>query len=881
MKPNIPVSALPTEMDPENRVTAVYSTQVLFPKLGPVGVQRIVRQYARVLRDYASAVELVGQATAFFERYGIKVEIPPPPPPSTKRDPRFRPILYANISQQSRFAEALAPFASPKASASALSALSKSQVQGSATSFSGTGGSLSRTPSGAASRAPGLTYDAAAVLPAHIARLLTQDPSADIDRAGRLVLEPLSPSLLNGAGKQVRDFVDSAGANAVLSSDLLDVSLEASARGFALAQILHGLAQPNVVIDELLRLGQVKSSGVWLSDDLHNTDDKVGLIAATLAGPNGSPLGERQETLSPLIDRAVDLLKRLRTPEGLLFERLRTDTAVHKQVNGFVIGLVDDIGIDGNNVPLGDEVVMTGSREWAFKRSERLNLKVGTPTLRGPFHAEAVTPNSELTVSESSLTEAARFTESGSGRSESRTNESSTFNASTFRQSLSTLSEDGINSDGAFSQNSTLFDTLRERRREAIERTLVQISSNNEQRSGSMERTVTSVARSYTTRGKDDRFATTELAFQVAAPVEAEVLLEGVGLVWCPRMISPFMYLHGLIVDFERQSEAEYLVQNYVLDPVRPLEVYEQSSFTHEIAIKGDTSYQAKDFSFTIPAGQIGWELDPTATTVAFRNGVFDDYDIWDRPNWDDLEVWNAWIQSIAVNGNSVSGRAVLETTDPEYLNKGFLTFTIVMRQLTLESRAALANFDHENKEAAAQRLAVAVRARQFGRLRRDELIEQYENNTSLQDEAFGRLIRQVFVAGSPEHASYFREILHSCIEWGEAKMRFEPGDVSSLPFPHLPPSHFMNTPGVRFTLPVLASAEEAFFAALEEGAGTFYQDAANAVRETVENYRVEVERLKRDDPSGLVLDRYSSQLILGRHLEAVLSEHPFADPVA
>ncbi len=883
MRPNIPQSALPTQMDPENRVTVVYTTQVLMPKLGPVGTQRFVRQYARVLRDYAAAVTLVEAARAFTKRFGVPIEIPTAPHRATGRDPRFSPVLSAGNAYLSSHAVALASFAGAKASVAALSSLSGPVVDEPTALKAYTRAamqSVMRASIAAPALGSGLTYQASAVLPPSTASLLTNEPAADVDQSGRLLLQELSPNLLIGAGKAVRDFAATAGVSGQLSAEMVRSSMEASARGFALAQLLHGLAQPNVVIAELLRVQLVQPTGSWLSARLLNSEDPLALITKALAGQRERN-SSRREALGQLMDRSQAFLKQLGMPDGTLMLRLRADEEVRAQVYDFLGRLVDGIGIDGSMVPMAEDTVVTGSREWAFKRSERLNLKVGTPTLRGPFRAEAVSPNSELNISEASLSETVRFTETGTGRSQSRTSESSNFSASTFRQSLSTLSEEGINNEGAFSSNSTLFDTLRERRREAIERTLVQVSSSNEQRSGSQERTVTSLSRSYTTRGKDASFATTELSFQVAAPVEAEVLLESVGLVWCPRMDSPFIYLHQLIVNYERQAEFEYLEQNISLDPVRPVEVYEQSTFTHEMAIKGDTGYQAKEYSFTIPAGQIGWDLDRTATDVYFRNGTAGDYNWDERLNWDDLENWHAWLLSVSVQGGQVMGVAVLETTDPEWLNKGFLTFKIVMRRLTEETRVALDNYDREKQEAAAQRRAVIVRARQYARLRRDELIEQYESNTALREEAFSRLTQQVFQGSAPEHASYYREILHSCIEWGEAKMRFEPGALTSLPFPHLPPSHFMNAVGVRFTLPVLASAEESFFDALETGAGSYHRDAAKAVRQTVDNYRTEVERLKREDPGGLVLDRYSSQLVLGSHLEAVLSHHPFAEPLA
>jgi hypothetical protein len=460
-----------------------------------------------------------------------------------------------------------------------------------------------------------------------------------------------------------------------------------------------------------------------------------------------------------------------------------------------------------------------------------------------------------------------------------RTSESATFSSATFRQALSHMAEEGINSEAAFASDTTLFDSLRERRREAVERTLTQISSSNEQRSGVVARTVTSTARSYTTRGKDARFATTEVSFQVAAPVDVEIRLEDVGLVWCPRMRSPFIALHRLITNFEDEAREEYLKQNQVIDPVRPPEVFETASFKKEKGVRGNKSTQTVDFSFEVPAQYLDWELDQAATKVDFRNGTSDDYN-WDEQwNWDDLENWHAFLRTLSRSGNTVSGVAVLETTDPETFNRGFLTFEIGMRRLTDESRVAIEAYDADRQEAAAQRLAVEVRANQYARLRRDELIEQYEGSYELQEEAFANLIKQVFQGANPDYVSYWREIVRSCIEWSGAAIRFEPGEIDELAFPHLPPSHFMNALGIRFILPIFRSAETAFFEALQTGAGSYHQTAATTVREAVDRYRGRVNELKESDPGALVLDAYKSELVLGRHLEAVLSEHPFAEP--
>jgi hypothetical protein len=317
-----------------------------------------------------------------------------------------------------------------------------------------------------------------------------------------------------------------------------------------------------------------------------------------------------------------------------------------------------------------------------------------------------------------------------------------------------------------------------------------------------------------------------------------------------------------------------------VVDPVRPPEVFETASFAREQGIRGNTRNQSVTFTFPVPAQYLDWELDVAATKIDFRNGTSADYN-WDEQwNWDDLENWLASIRSISRVGNVITGVAVLETTDPELLNRGFLTFDFAMKRLTDESRVAIEAYERDREEAAAQRQAVAVRARQYARLRRDELIEQYEASYELQEEAFAVLVKRVFQGTNPDHVSYWLEILRSCIEWSRVAMRMEPGDMATLAQPQLPPSHFMNAQGIRFILPILRSAETAFFEALETGAGTYHSSAATTVREFVGDYRDRVEALKEDDPDDLlVLDAYTSEMVLGRHLEAVMSAHPFAEP--
>jgi hypothetical protein len=854
VRASIPESALPTSLSADNRLTTIYPTHVLFPKLGPLAAQRYTQQYARVVRDYAAAAELVVAAREFAQTYGKPAAVPAPPPPGSVEDLRLEPPLTGTNAYFSGYLAGLAPFSS------------------------------ARVRERRGTRDGGLRvarFEATAVWPSEVEEVLRDEPELDVTDTGRLIIQPISPEHLIARIATLARGEEWAGSDrVVVDGATVETETTSAAEGYALAKILHGLARPNVVMADMLALDLVNQSGAWLGNELADAADVVLELATQLAG-QAEGVTVRERELRVLIERATGLLETLGVTGSALLDRLKDSAPVRRAAFRYVVWKGDLLNtLDPSIVPLPDDTVVVGSREWAFSRTERLSIEVGTPTLRGPFATDAVAPASELVTSESSLQEVVAFSEEVSGRASTRVSETATFNSSTFRQALSHMAEEGVNDEAAFAQDTTLFESLRERRREAIDRTLTQISTNNEQRTGVVGRTVTSTARSYTTRGKDERYATTEVSFQVAAPIDVEVRLEDVGLVWCPRMPSPFMALHRLIYAFEEQARRDYLLQNQVVDPVRPPEVFETASFAREQGIRGNTKNQSVTFTFPIPAQYLDWELDRAATKIDFRNGTIDDYNFDEAWNWDDLENWLASISSISRVGNDITGVAVLETTDPELLNRGFLTFDFAMKRLTDESRVAIEAYERDRQDAAAQRQAVEVRARQYARLRRDELIEQYESSYELQEEAFAVLVKRVFQGTNPDHVSYWREILRSCVEWSRVAMRMEPGDMATLAHPQLSPSHFMNAQGIRFILPILRSAEAAFFEALETGAGTYHSRAAATVREFVNDYRDRVEALKEDDPDDLlVLDAYMSEMVLGRHLEAVMSAHPFAEP--
>ena len=840
------------------------------------------------------AAELVQAARSYESKYGQPVAIPAPPPPAQKKDLRFRHPLMLASDYRTHYLAGLSAFASPKPEA-LLRGVNRATAQASRAAANSAASARSsgatKATAGAVAPAARLApeandvgkahFVATGVWPATVTRLLRDEPLLEIEPDGRLVVQPLGPrEYLSLTALRAQEATwTKPGAKAVPAATVRK-EVDESARGFELAQILHGIAQPNAVIEDLLATKAIEPNGPWLGKTLRNAADSLDAISRILV-EGDTAAKPRVDAIGPLIAQALAQLLAALGPSGQAqLQRLRQPSALQARLFAYIVNRVDRLGgIDPGLTPLPDDTVIVGSREWAFRRTERLSVAVGTPTLRGPFATEAVAPASKLVLSESSLQEVVSFREEGTARSRSSARESASFSASTFRQALAHMSEEGINSEGAFSQETTLFDTLRERRRETIERTLTQISRSNEQRSGSASRSVTSQARSYTTRGKDAVHATTEVLFQVAAPVEVQVRLEDVGLVWCPRLASPFIALHRLVTEHERESRFDYLRQNQVIDPTRPPNDFESATFKKELSVRGNVRTQVVAFDIEIPGQYQDWELDAAACTVDFRNGTSADYN-WDEMwNLDDLENWHVFFRSIQRSAFNITGSVVFETTDPEMLNRGFIMINVAVRRLTEAARAAIADFEADRQEAANQRQAVEVRANQYARLRRDELIEQYEDSLELQEEAFSALTRTVFRGGGQAHVSYWREILRSCIDWSAAGMRFEPAEMNAMAYTHLPPSHFMNAQGIRFILPVHRSAEGAFFDALQRGAGTYFQQAATKVRQFVDGYREIVEEAKAGEPEKLILDKYTSELVLGRHLEAVLSEHPFAQP--
>lgn len=883
MKTSIPDNVLPTVLATPNSLTTTYTTNVMYPKLGPLAVNRYTRVIAGLLQDYAAAMSLVGRIRDYNTLFDTPVTVIEQPKDWLREIAVFKPMLENVDTYLQTFIADLSEFRSPQVNLNTMTnygardSFSTSRPSSNIPMDTNTTRHINiRLPS-APIRNPIVVLNGNTEN--HIGAVSDMGTSELELINGRITAKLITPIKLMHITNEMSENISNDGSIKADEKTIKETEIQQK-RAYLLGNIMHGLSKVNAILPDMIDKKIINVKDSLLNKTFLNDDRYLDTIAKTL-DEQTTVEPTRMKGVAKLVDQGLIYLEKLGLKNDKFVQKYRKDATFKKRVQRYIIGKMDIARpIDNSLVPLPNDTDIINSREWAFQRTERLELILGTPVLRGPFNAESVSPNSELTIAESFTSEQFNLSETITGQSQASSTERASFTSRRFQSALNNMTENGISDENAFNNEQTLLNTLREQRREAIDRTLTSISNENEQRTVSASSTTTSTSRSYTTRGKDTSFSTTELAFQVSAPVQAKVFLEDVNIVWAPSVPSPFLQLHNIIEKHASSSEFEYIEQNLIVDPVRPIELYDRQTIKKELSIRGRNRYQSKTFDIQIDAiySNDGWELDKAASTISFRNGTSDDYN-WDEAwNWDDLENWSTFFKSIYQEGNQIKGEAVLETTDPEYFNKGFLVLQLVMRRLSEQSRADLRAYAAEQASVEAERRAVFSRARQYAKLKKEELITQYQNSIDLREEAFNALIHQVFQGISPEHYGYYKEIIYSSINWNNTTIHFEANPASNLPYPEYSRSHFMNSSRIRFILPIKRTAEVAFFEALGKNGNNYYRSSANKVREFTDKYRDRVEVLKNTSSNTLILDDYTREIVIGRHLEAVMSKHPFKE---
>lgn len=162
---------------------------------------------------------------------------------------------------------------------------------------------------------------------------------------------------------------------------------------------------------------------------------------------------------------------------------------------------------------------------------------------------------------------------------------------------------------------------------------------------------------------------------------------------------------------------------------------------------------------------------------------------------------------------------------------------------------------------------ALAAQAKQYARIKQREFIERHERLDSISKILFDALVKRSFTFLYYQNHSYYKEIIARCIDWNRVKIEFESEEMNSLFYPDFPPDHFMDSPEVRFFLPIIKNAERILIDTLKTYGNLFVSTSA-------EYALTKIEALRNEVKNGAKLDEFDQEVVVGDHIEAVMSNH-------
>lgn len=815
MKTNIPDSVFPTELSENNAITTSYTTNTLIPRPGPLLLAPFVRLIPRLIEEYQSAADLLKDSQTFEKQYETKLEI---------TSSKINQSIFNKLSQQESF---------------------KSNIKSNITKLQKT------------------------------LKKKSNNTNTLLPTSALFSNFTNRPSIPNIPALHITDNEDNdTQTDHTPQSELIKTADETI--------LLKGFAQPNAIIGKLSEKKLLQDSGKILSSQIQEIGSNPQLkLIEFLLDDNTLPNNQELEEFETLFDLAIS--NHLPTQnQNSTSQLIQQDSSFKKLFMKYSWQHLNQVfSFKDYLFPIKPNQ-NKGYSEWAFQRSEKLTMQLGTPEFKGPISTESLTPNSELSVSESlnisDFSGQNTLQTQSNARSESQSSSLST----RFQHQLSNMTEEGMQDEAEFSKTSLLVNSLREQRRASINHVINQLSRENQSVAYSQKFTTSNASREYTSRGVDSDQAMTELAFQVSTPVDVSIKLDAVNLAWCPRIASPFLDLHRLVINHGRKSLTEFLTQNKIPDPLEPIFSYDTKEDTKEdtVTVPNLLGPIPFEFSFEMDGNFKGWELDTehAGVTQHTETKVFGLFPI-------KHDHADAHIDFITFNGSKVNVKVILNTNYNNSQNSlgghptySTFSFYLPFRKLDESTRLAFKEYAVNQQETRQQRGAIKSKARQYAHLRKEELIDRYANEYDLKEEVFRALVRQVFSDESQSRHSYYLEILRSYIDWEHASIRMESASIDRLAYPDYPADHFMNAPAARLILPINKTSESSFFDLLEASAGPYYRKTANETESIIKNYRKTLETFKTSTPEKLVLDQYKSELVLGKHYEAVLSKSKFSE---
>ena len=650
------------------------------------------------------------------------------------------------------------------------------------------------------------------------------------------------------------------------------------------AKLIAKLSADNAFMVGMVKRGELAVEDKLISQELIGLKPQqaVGKLVQTLSKVRGGARGASKLHKAMANSLVSEILKGDKKFTAVS-DYIREDIGLHDQVLELVAGAIKDLGIVETENSLSD-VNIVNSREWAFFRKEHVDIQLQTPKLRGPVSVNAVSPESELFIQQSKSVSTQSLI--GNSQNLSSVSSSSVILSNQVKSNLGTLFDFGSNLGTSMSEQGFSRDTNRSEKRSIVESTLSEVSQNNAMQTLSGSSTNSTQVREYRTEGKDDKYATTEVAFEVFSPVKITHYLDAIGTVWCPRILNPYRELITLINEYEEMIRREYISENKIVNPSAPIPSYESYTdhvyeTTKKTSIDDDEVFE-ESVVVELTAGEVrdGYIFD-NKVTCRFKQ---DDTCTTDALSVSQYKVFPATIE--VVSGKKVLVHTKYKIIDENTINPDsvWLEFTLTTYRYSQVYLEQLKDYEQTvNFVNPARTDAIAVQAKKYARLKREELIKKYEISISdLKDFNFTSLMKDMFMNNSGNKGwSYYHGVIKSCIDWNKATYEIEPGTANALLELGKSPYHFLNADAIRFFLPVHTHSEEAFFEAVGNSVDSDWREMFDEVKDYIDQQRSLVEKMRErmspDDIKQLTLDEYDSEIVLGRHLESVLSNHPFS----
>ena len=508
-------------------------------------------------------------------------------------------------------------------------------------------------------------------------------------------------------------------------------------------------------------------------------------------------------------------------------------------------------------------------KEWALDTQERLKISFGTPNLRGPVEAYSISPKGVVRNEYHMSSEKQTSLSTNESYGNKMTDVIST-NLQRFNKMLGTTYD--VNDSSADIISGNIRSSMNETRRSVIHSIIQEM--NNSHGSSTLDKTSINTSHASITEspGIDLKLSATHHKFKVVVPIEITTEIHNVCLTWCPTIRNPFMYIRGKLTDVYNKAYSEYITQHYVPRLKKPYINFIKNdiSVSEYICAVDNDDNDDDDDNDDLYTTNHTLKIKYDAASVAYSDTMNIAHTFEQRTETfrDDSDIFTWNFSATDDDNGEIKIHAEVINRDPSSTIEGTLKCTVSIFSYSQDSITAMENHDTDLANRDFEILSRMSQARQYASMKQRKFIENYERLGIIQKTVFDELIRSISMTTFNNTAIY-KEKIRNCIDWSRAKVNFKFANMSALYRPELPPDHFLNSTKVTLFLPILQKSEKIFGDTYN--LLTLTSMPNNTVLEYIRVRRTEL----RENPD--LLDKIKSEMIIGDHIESVMSNHDHA----